>query len=125
MLSNNKFLRKCWYGQHMWIRLAVECEKMVEKGINFIFCLGTAYDISSVESVGNYSVVFVDGKSIPLKKNCLSIFVLSSGTSTNLCFPLRRDYLFTLCKILFLFESPSSLIKHHLGYTIIMLVHWA
>ena len=25
---------------------------MVEKGINFIFCLGTAYDVSSMESVG-------------------------------------------------------------------------
>lgn len=38
------------------------------KGINFIFYLGTAYDISSMESVGNYSVVFVYGKSMPLKK---------------------------------------------------------
>ena len=35
MLTNNKFLGKCWYGQHSWIRLAVECESMVEKGINF------------------------------------------------------------------------------------------
>ena len=38
MLSNNKFLEKCWYGQHPWIWLAVECESMVEKGIKFIFC---------------------------------------------------------------------------------------
>ena len=53
MLSNNKFLGKCWYGGHPWIRLAMESESMVEKGINFIFCLGTAYDISSMESVGN------------------------------------------------------------------------
>ena len=37
------------------------------KGINFILCLGTNYDISSMENVGNYSVVFVDGKSMPLK----------------------------------------------------------
>src|SRR3989337_949884 len=66
MLSNNKFLGKCWYGRHSWIRLVVECESMVEKGINFILCLGTAYDVSSMESVGNYSVVFVDGKSMPL-----------------------------------------------------------
>ena len=35
----------------MW--LAMESESMVENGINFIFCLGTAYDISSMESVGN------------------------------------------------------------------------
>jgi hypothetical protein len=67
MLSNNKFLGKCWYGGHPWIRLAMDRERMVEKGINFIFCLGTACDISSMESVGNYSVVFVDGKSMPLK----------------------------------------------------------
>jgi hypothetical protein len=73
MLSNNKFLGKCWYGRHPWIRLAMNCERMVEKGINFIFCLGTAYDISSMESVGNYSVIFVDGKSMPLKQNYLSI----------------------------------------------------
>jgi hypothetical protein len=33
----------------------MESESMVEKGINFIFCLGTAYDISSMESVGNSS----------------------------------------------------------------------
>ena len=35
MLSNNKFLGKCWYGGHPWIRLAMESESMVEKGINF------------------------------------------------------------------------------------------
>ena len=46
MLSNNKFLGKCWYGGHPWIRLAMENESMVEKGINFIFCLGTTYDVS-------------------------------------------------------------------------------
>ena len=46
MLSNNKFLGKCWYGRQPWIRLAMESESMVEKGINFIFYLGIAYDIS-------------------------------------------------------------------------------
>src|SRR3990170_6781024 len=61
MLSNNKFLGKCWYGRYPWIQLALDCESMVEKGINFILCLETAYDISSIESVRNYSVVFVDG----------------------------------------------------------------
>ena len=73
MLSNNKFLEKYWYGRHPWIRLATDCERMVEKGINFILCLGTTYDVSSMESIGNYSVVYVDGKSMPLKKNYLSI----------------------------------------------------
>ena len=72
MLSNNKFLGKCWYGWYPWIWLAVECESMVGKGINFILCSGTAYDVSSMESIGNYSVVFVDGKSMPLKMVYLS-----------------------------------------------------
>ena len=73
MLSNNKFLVKCWYGRHPWIRLAMDCETMVEKGANFIFYLGTAYDISRMESVGSYSVVFFDEKSMPLKIVYLSI----------------------------------------------------
>ena len=68
MLSNNKYLGKCWYGRHPWIQLAMDYERMVKKGINFILCLGTAYDVSSMGSIGNYSVVFVDGKSMPLKK---------------------------------------------------------
>ena len=37
MLSDNKFLGKCWYGGQPWIRLAMESESMVEKGINFNF----------------------------------------------------------------------------------------
>ena len=82
MLSNNKFLGKCWYGRHPWIRLAVECESMVEKGINFIFCLGTAYAISSMESIGNYSFIFVDRKSMPLK----------TILSLNLCYELWHLY---------------------------------
>ena len=36
-----KFLGKCWYARHLWIRLAMESESMVEKGINFNFCLET------------------------------------------------------------------------------------
>ena len=55
MLSNNKFLGKCWYGGHPWIQLAMESERMVEKGINCIFCLGTAYGISSMERFGTLS----------------------------------------------------------------------
>ena len=124
MLSNNKFLGKCWYGGHPWIRLAMESESMVEKGINFIFYLGTAYDISSMESIGNYSIVFVDRKSMPSKIFDLYFFALSSRTSTNLYFPLRRAFLFTLCNFYFYFESPSSLIKHQLRGTMIVLEHW-
>src|SRR3990170_6191462 len=74
MLSNTKFLGKCWYGGHPWIRLATESERMVEKGINFIFCLRTAYDISSMESIGNCSIVFIDRKSMPPKMFYLYLF---------------------------------------------------
>ena len=121
MLSSNKFLGKCWYGGHPWIRLAMESESMVEKGINFIFCLGTAYDISSMESVGSSKSFSLVGKVCLSKCFYLSIFALSSGTSTNLCLPLQRAYLFTLRNF---FESPSSLIKHQVGSTMIILVHW-
>ena len=124
MLSNNKFPGKCWYGRHPRIRLGMESESMVEKGINFIFSLGTTYDISRMESVGNYSVVFVDGKSMPLKKIISQFFALSSGTSTNLYFPLRRALLLLYAIFIFEFESPSSLIKHQLRGTMIILEHW-
>ena len=62
-----KLLGKCWYGRHPWIRLALDCERMVEKGINFILCLGTAYDVSSMESLEKLSIVFVDRKGMPPK----------------------------------------------------------
>ena len=39
-------LAKCWYRGHPWIRLAMDSESMVEKGIKLILYLGTAYDIS-------------------------------------------------------------------------------
>src|SRR6266566_4684915 len=73
MLSNNKFLGKCWYGRQPWIRTAMESESLVEKGINYIFCLGTTYDISSMESIVSYFVIFVDRKSMPPKICFLSI----------------------------------------------------
>ena len=93
MLSNNKFLGKCWYGGHPWIRLAMESEGMVEKGINFIFCLGTAYGISSMESVRNSkSFSLVEWMHLP-KCFISKFFTLSSGTSTNPYFPLRRAFL--------------------------------
>ena len=62
ILSNNKFLGKCWYGGQPWTRLAMESESMVEKGISFIFYLGTAYDISSTKSVGSSKSFSLVGK---------------------------------------------------------------
>ena len=96
MLSNNKFLGKCWYGGHPWIRLAMESESMVEKGINFIFYLGTAYDISSMESVGNSKSFLLVGKVCLPKKLSLnfhfelwhlykSLLPSVKGLSSTLC----------------------------------------
>ena len=125
MLSNNKFLGKCWYGGHPWIRLAMESESMVEKGINFIFCLGITYDISSMESIGNYSIVFVDRKSMT-RKMFLSLifFALSSGTSTNLYFLPRRAFLLLYAIFIFILSLHPLLQKHQLGGTMIVLEHW-
>ena len=111
MLSNNKFLGKCWYEGHPWIQLAMESERMVEKGIIFIFCLGTAYGISSMESIGNSNSFSLVGW-IHLPKCFISkFFTLSSGTSTNPYFPLRRAYLLLHAIFIFEFDSPSSLTK--------------
>ena len=111
MLFNNKFPRKCWYGRHPWIRLAMDCERMVEKGINFIFYLGTAYGISSMESVRNSKSFSLVGRIHLPKCFYLYFFALSSGTSTNPYFPLRRAFLLLYAIFIFEFESPSSLIK--------------
>src|SRR6266536_3443140 len=108
MLSNNKFLGKYWYGGHPWIRLAMESASMVEKGINFTFYLGTAYDISRMESVGS-------SKSFSLVRKVFcfisKFFALSSGTATNPYFPLPRAFLLLYAIFIFEFKSPSSLIK--------------
>ena len=108
MLSNNKFLGKCWYGGHSWIRLALESERMVEKGTNFIFCLGTAYGISSMESVRNSeSFSLVEWIHLP-KCFYLKFFALSSGTSTNPYFPLRRAFLLLYAIFIFIWVSILS-----------------
>ena len=49
----------------------MESENMLEKGINFIFRLGTAYDVSSMESVGNSLSFSLTGKA------CLSEYFIS------------------------------------------------
>ena len=114
----------CWYGRHPWIRLAMGCERMVEKGINFIFCLGTAYDISSLESVGNYSVVFVDGKSMPPKIFLPLNFRFELWHLYKSLLPSAKGLSIYFMHFSFFFESPYSLIKHQLRGTMIVLEHW-
>ena len=124
MLSNNKFLGKCWYGGHPWIQLAMESESMVEKGINFILCLGTAYGISSMESVRNSKSFSLVGW-IPLsKKLSLCFIALSSSTSTNPYFPLRRAFLLLYAIFIFNLSLHLLLQKHQLGGNMIVLKYW-
>ena len=124
MLSNNKFLGKCWYGRHPWIRLAVECESMVEKGINFIFYLGTAYDISSMESVGNSKSFSLVRRTHLPKCFYLEVFRFEIRHLYKSLLPFAKGPSFTLCNFYFEFESPSCLIKHQLRGTMIVLEHW-
>ena len=124
MLSNNKFLGKCWYGRHPSIRLAVECESMLEKEINFIFYLGNAYDISSMESIGKYSAVFIDRKSMPPKMFYLYFFRFELWHLYKSLLPSAKGLSIYFVQFLFLLESPSSLIKHQLRGTMIVLEHW-
>ena len=124
MLSNNKFLGKCWYGRHPSIRLDMESESMVEKGINFNSCLGTAYDISSMESIGNYSIIFVDRKCMPPTIFYLYFFRFELWHLYKSLLPSAKGLSIYFMQFLFLFESPSSLIKHQLRGTMIVLEHW-
>ena len=103
MLSNNKFLGKCWYGGQPRILLAMESESNGGKGINFIYCSGTAYDVSSMESVGS-SKSFLFGGKVCLSKMFLSL---------NLSFELWHLYKSLLpsakgLSIYFYAESSSS-----------------
>ena len=102
MLSNNKFLGKCWYGRHPWIRLAMESESMVEKWINFNFYLGTAYDISSMESIGNFSIVLVDRKITPPKMFLSLSFSLWALAPLQIPTSLREGPFFYFMQFLFL-----------------------
>ena len=124
MLSNNKFLGKCWYGGQPWIRLAMESESMVEKGINFIFCLGTAYDISSMERVGNSKSFSLVGRIHLPKCFYLYLFRFELWHLYKSLLPSAKGLSIYFMQFLFLFESPSSLIKHQLRGTIIVLEHW-
>ena len=100
----------CWYGRHPWIRLAMESESTVGKGINFIFCLGTAYDISSMESVGILQVIFVGGMDTPPKMFLSQFFSLWALAPLQIPTSLCEGPFFYFMQFLFLLESPSSLI---------------
>ena len=111
MFSNNKFLGKCWYGRHPWIWLAMESESMVEKGI-------TLFSVWEPPMIYLASKVFGTLSRFRLWNGYTSqnvfiskFFALSSGTSTNPYFPLRRAFLLLYAIFILEIESPSSFIK--------------
>ena len=123
MLSKNKFHGKCWYGGQPWIRLAMESESMVEKGINFIFCLGTAYDISSMESVGSSKSFSLVGK-VYLSKCFLSLnfrfelwhlYKSLLPSAKGLSFTFMYLLLWKESKVFSLFLFIFSFGKHHVA----------
>jgi hypothetical protein len=82
-----KFLGKCWFEGHLWIRLAMDGERNSGKEISFNFCLGTAWDVSSMENIGNSWSFSLAGKACLSKYFISLISALSSSTLANLCFP--------------------------------------
>ncbi len=93
MLSNNKFLGKCWYGRHPWIRLAMESESMVEKEYTLISVWELPMIYLAWKVLGTLSRFrWWDGytsQNVFISK----FFTLSSGTSTNPYFPPRRAFI--------------------------------
>ena len=81
---------------------SMDCERMMEKGINFIFCLGTAYDVSSMESVGMPQVIFIGRKSMPPKNNFISQFKLWALAPVQITTSLREGPFFYFMEFLFL-----------------------
>ena len=124
MLPNNKILGNCWYGRHPWIRLAMESESMVEKGINFIFCLGITYDISSMESIGNYSIVSLTGKACHPKCFYLYLLHFELWNLYKSLLPYVKGLSIYFMQYLFLLESPSSLTQHQLRGIMIVREHF-
>lgn len=86
----------------------MESESNGGKGINFIFCLGTASDVCGMESVGITKSSSLVGKVCLPKYFYLSIFALSSRTSTNPYFPLRRAFLLLMQFLFWLWVSIFS-----------------
>src|SRR3990170_5332771 len=122
MLSNNKFLGKCWYGQYPWIRLAVECERMVEKGKKLFSVWEPPMIYLAWKVLGSTRSFSSTGKACHPKCFISTFFRFELWHLYKSLLPSTKGLSFTLCN--FYFESPSSLIKHQLRGTMIVLEHW-
>ena len=123
MLSNNKFLGKCWYGGHPWIRLAMESESNGGTRNKLYFLFGNRLWCIYHGKCWMLQVIFVGRKSMPLKNNFISQFKLWALALLQIPTSLHEGPFFYLCNFYFEFESPSSLIKHQLRGTMIVFEH--
>ena len=93
--------------------------------MNFIFCLGTAYDISSMESVGMLQVVFVGGMDTPPKMFLSLYFLLWALAPLQIPTSHREGPFFYFMQIFILNLSLNLLLqKHQLGGSMIVLKYW-
>ena len=72
----------------------------------------------------DYSVIFVDRKGMPPKIFVSLNFNFELWHLYKSLLPSAKDLSIYFTQFLFYFESPSSLIKHQLGGTMIVLEHW-
>ena len=117
MLSNNKFLGKCWYERYPWIRLAVECESMVEKGINFSFCLGSPMIYLAWKVLGTTQSFSLTGKACH-PKCFISIFspctLAPLQIPTSLCEgPIYLLYAISIFIWFFVFSHKAPTTGHY------------
>src|SRR5215216_728764 len=78
----------------------------------------------SMEGVGNSKLFSLVGKLYLPKCFYLSIFGFELWHLYKSLLPSMKGLSFTLCNFYFEFESPSSLIKHQLEGTMILLEYW-
>lgn len=123
ILLNNKFLGKYWYGRYPWMRLAVECERMMEKRTNFIFSLRTAYDLFSMEDIVNSYSFSLTRKSYHPKNVYLIFFLWALAPLRISAFLCEGPVYLLHATFYFEFESSSSFIKHQLRNTVIIFEH--
>ena len=98
----------------------MESESTVERGINFIFCLGTAYDLSSMESFGSSKSFSLVGK-VCLSKKIISQFLLwalaplqiSASHSEGPTYLLYAIFIFIWVSI-FSYKAPT---REHYDHT--------
>src|SRR5215216_6092913 len=96
-----KFLGKCWYGRHPWIRLAMESESMVEKGINFISVWEPPMIYLAWKVLGTTRSFLLTGKTCHPKCFIFTFFRFELWHLYKSLLPSAKGLSFTLCNFYF------------------------